>query len=169
LQETGQTSRFRQAILPHLDSAYNLARWLVRNEHDAQDVAQEAFVRALTFFDGFHGEDGRGWLLAIVRNTCYTWLRKNRGPELALVPDVATEEANPEELQMKKADGEMLRKALDRLPDEFREVLVLRELEGLSYKQLARIMEIPMGTVMSRLARARKRLLDILNESGAAA
>jgi RNA polymerase sigma factor (sigma-70 family) len=164
-----KTSRFRQAILPHLDAAYNLARWLVRNDQDAQDVAQEACLRALTFFDGFHGEDGRGWLLAIVRNTCYTWLHKNRVPDLALVPDVATDQANPEELQLQKADAEILHKALDRLPAEFREVLVLRELEGLSYKQLARIMEIPMGTVMSRLARARKRLLDILKESGAAA
>lgn len=169
MQDTSKTGRFRQAILPHLDAAYNLARWLVRNEHDAQDVAQEACLRALTFFDSFHGEDGRGWLLAIVRNTCYTWLSKNRVPDLALVPDVATEEANPEELQLQKADAETLRKALERLPAEFREVLVLRELEGLSYKQLARIMEIPMGTVMSRLARARQRLLDILKESGAAA
>lgn len=169
MQDNSKTRRFRQAILPHLDAAYNLARWLVRNEQDAQDVAQEAYLRALTFFDSFHGEDGRGWLLAIVRNTCYTWLRKNRAPDLALVPDVAAEQANPEELQLQKADAEILRKALDRLPAEFREVLVLRELEGLSYKQLARIMEIPMGTVMSRLARARKRLLDILKESGAAA
>jgi RNA polymerase sigma-70 factor (ECF subfamily) len=169
LQENSKTWRFRQAILPHLDAAYNLARWLVRNEHDAQDVAQEAYLRALTFFDSFHGEDGRGWLLAIVRNTCYTWLRKNRAPELALVPDMAADHANPEQIQMQKSDAETLRKALDRLPAEFREVLVLRELEGLSYKQLARIMEIPMGTVMSRLARARKRLLDILKEAGAAA
>jgi RNA polymerase sigma factor (sigma-70 family) len=166
--DNSKTRRFRQAILPHLDAAYNLARWLVRNEQDAQDVAQEACLRALTFFDNFHGEDGRGWLLAIVRNTCYTWLRKNRAPDLA-VPDVATEQANPEELQLQKADAEILRQALDRLPAEFREVLILRELEGLSYKQLARIMEIPMGTVMSRLVRARKRLLDILKESGAAA
>ena len=162
--------RFRQAILPHLDAAYNLARWLVRNEHDAQDLAQEACLRALTFFHGFHGEDGRSWLLTIVRNTCYTWLRKNRAqdlqPDLDVVP---SQQPNPEQQHLRKANAEALEKALDRLPAEFREVLVLRELEGMSYKQLAGMLEIPMGTVMSRLARARKRLLELLQESGVAA
>ena len=103
-----------------------------------------------------------------MRNTCYTWLRKNRAADLEPDSNLASDQANPEELQLQKVNAEMLRKALDRLPAEFREALVLRELEGLSYKQLAGIMEIPMGTVMSRLARARKRLLDILKESGAA-
>lgn len=170
LQDSGKERRFRQAIVPHLDAAYNLARWLVRNNHDAEDVAQEACLRALTFFDSFHGEDGRGWLLAIVRNTCYTWLRKNRAPELVLGVAAAGEPvaptANPEELQLQRADAETLRRALEGLPAEYREVLVLRELEGMSYKQLARVMEIPMGTVMSRLARARKRLLEALRGPG---
>ena len=141
----------------------------MRNEHDAQDLAQEACLRALTFFHGFHGEDGRGWLLTIVRNTCYTWLRKNR--PLAVEPreELAADEPDPEQQQLRRADAEALQKALDRLPAEFREVLVLRELEEMSYRQLAEILGVPMGTVMSRLARARKRLLGILKESGAAA
>jgi RNA polymerase sigma-70 factor (ECF subfamily) len=155
--------------LPHLDAAYNLARWLVRNEHDAQDLAQEACLRALNFFHGFQGEDGRSWLLAIVRNTCYTWLRKNRAQDVEPVEDLPADRPNPEQLQLRKADAEALQKALDRLPAEYREALVLREIEGLSYRQLAGILEIPMGTVMSRLARARKKLLDILKESGRAA
>ena len=166
--EASQSRRFREAILPHLDAAYNLARWLVRNPHDADDVVQEACVRALSFFHSFHGQDGRAWLLAIVRNTCYTWLRKNRGQEVAeLDPEAhAAVERNPEELQLQKADAETLRRALEELPTEFREVLVLRELEGLSYKEVAQVMDIPAGTVMSRLARARKRLLENLRGMG---
>ena len=172
--ETSKAQRFREAILPHLDAAYNLARWLVRNPQDAEDVAQEAYMRALTFFDSFRGGDGRPWLLAIVRHTCYTWLRKNRGHELTeLDPEqhVAQEE-NPEQMELQKADAETLRRAIEGLPSEFREVLVLRELEEMSYKELARILEIPIGTVMSRLARARKKLLESLRgmgESGAVA
>jgi RNA polymerase sigma factor (sigma-70 family) len=141
----------------------------VRNEHDAQDVAQEACLRALTFFHGFHGDDGRSWLLAIVRNTCYTWLRKNRAQDPEPVEELAAELPDPEQQQLRKADAAALQQGLDRLPAEFREVLVLREIEGMSYKQLAGILEIPMGTVMSRLARARKRLLEILQEAGVAA
>jgi RNA polymerase sigma-70 factor (ECF subfamily) len=160
---------FRQAILPHLDAAYNLARWLVRNEHDAQDLAQEACLRALTFFHGFHGEDGRGWLLTIVRNTCYTWLRKNRVLEIEPQAEIPADQPDPEQQQLRRADAEALQKALDRLPAEFREVLMLRELEGLSYRQLAGVLGVPIGTVMSRLARARKRLLQLFKESGVAA
>ena len=131
-------------------------------------------MRALSFFDSFHGEDGRRWLLAIVRNTCYTWLHKNRAQEMTeLDPEkhLAVND-NPEQAQLQKAGADTLRRALEELPAEFREVLVLRELEEMSYKELARILEIPIGTVMSRLARARKRLLEILKgmgESGAMA
>jgi len=150
-------------MLPHLDAAYNLARWLIGNALDAEDVAHDACLRALTFFDSFRGEDGRPWLLAIVRNTCYDWLRKNRRhfelhgePEqLDAAPDPGPD---PETVQLRMADREAVRRGLEALPAEYREVLVLRELEGMSYKQIARITDVPIGTVMSRLARGRKRL-----------
>ncbi len=150
-------------MLPHLDAAYNLARWLVGNPQDAEDVAQEACLRALTFFDGFHGEDGRGWLLAIVRNACYDWLRKNRRysrmqgepEELDAVADPAP---NPEAQHSRNASRDMVRQGIEALPPEYREALVLRELEGMSYQQIARVTDVPIGTVMSRLARGRKRL-----------
>jgi RNA polymerase sigma-70 factor (ECF subfamily) len=150
-------------MLPHLDAAFNLARWLVGNAPDAEDVAQEACVRALTFFDGFHGEDGRPWLLAIVRNTCYDWLRKHRRhfhlhAEPEELDTAADPGLDPEAIQLRTADRELVRKGLEALPAEFREVLVLRELEGMSYKQIARVTDVPIGTVMSRLARGRKRL-----------
>jgi RNA polymerase sigma factor (sigma-70 family) len=162
-------ARFEQAVLPHLDAAYNLARWLTRDDHDAEDVVQDAYLRALRFFDGFHGTDGRVWLLAIVRNTCYTWLEKNRAHKLTLTFDeeVHGGEAagpNPESILTQKEDSEALRRALDKLPMEFREAIVLRELEGLSYKEIANISGIPLGTVMSRLARAREKLAQCLNE-----
>jgi RNA polymerase sigma-70 factor (ECF subfamily) len=150
-------------MLPHLDAAYNLARWLVGNAQDAEDAAQEACLRAFTFFDGFHGEDGRAWLLAIVRNSCYDWLRKNRRySHLQAEPealDAAADPApNPEAAQLRKADRNMVRLCLEALPPEFREVLVLKELEGMSYKQIAQVTAVPIGTVMSRLSRGRKRL-----------
>jgi RNA polymerase sigma-70 factor (ECF subfamily) len=144
-----------------LDAAYNLARWLTRNDADAADVVQEGFLRALRFFGDFRGGDTRAWLLTIVRNACYTWLRRNRVNELATPFDEEAhsgESDDPETLLLEGADREMLRDALETLPAEFREVLILRELEGLSYKKIAGIADVPMGTVMSRLARARKRL-----------
>ena len=156
-------ARFEQAVLPHLAAAYNVARWLTRDEHDAADVVQDAYVRALTFFDSFHGGDSRAWLLTIVRHTCYTWLRRHRGHELATAFDDERhsgerEASNPERLLLQRADRQTLREALEALPVEYREVMVLRELEGLSYKEIAGIADLPLGTVMSRLARARKRL-----------
>ena len=162
---------FEGATLPHLGAAYNLARWLTRNETDAEDVVQEAYLRAYKHFGGFHGGDGRPWLLAIVRNTCYTWMQHNRSPEL-MVPldddlhEIESKDLNPEALLLQSADTQMVRQALEELPIEFREVIVLRELEGLSYKQIADVAEIPLGTVMSRLARARKRLQQILTNHG---
>lgn len=156
-------------MLPHLDSAFNLARWLAGNDHDAEDVAQEACLRALTFFDGFHGEDGRAWLLAIVRNASYDWLRKNRGNLRLLGSEEELETAadsapSPEALQLRQADSRMLRESLESLPAEYREVLVLRELEEMSYKQISQITNLPIGTVMSRLSRGRKRLETALGE-----
>ena len=167
LQEETKIGSFEQTVMPHLDAAYNLARWLTRNEHDAEDVVQEAYLRAFEFFGGFYGTDGRGWLLTIVRNTCYTWLRKNRAGELSTPFDeeIHHEEVaspNPEEMLLENADRQHLQDALEKLPVEFREALVLRELEGLSYKEIADVSGVPVGTVMSRLARARDRLKDAL-------
>ncbi len=156
-------SRFEESVLPHLDSAYNLARWLTRNGHDAEDLVQDALLRAFRAFPGFRGADGRAWLLAIVRNACYTWLRGNRRQELTTEFDeeVHTAEGdvlNPERLVLREGESARVRQALEELPAEFREVLVLREIEGLSYKEIATVVDIPVGTVMSRLARARGRL-----------
>ena len=161
--EKEKLERFEQAVLPHLNAAYNLARWLTRNEHDAEDVVQEAYLRAWKFFGSFHGGESRSWLLTIVRHTCYTWLQHNRAHELTTVFDEARHgvedaAANPETLLLQRGHQQTLQQALEALPVEFREVVVLRELEGLSYKEIAAITEVPLGTVMSRLARARKRL-----------
>jgi RNA polymerase sigma factor (sigma-70 family) len=159
--------RFEQAVLPHLAAAYNLARWLTRNDHDAEDVVQEAYVRAFKYFHGFHGGDCRPWLLAIVRHTCYTWLQHNRGPELTPgfeegMQNLDGKATNPETLLLHRTNQLLLRQALEELPVEFREIIVLRELEGLSYKEIAATADLPVGTVMSRLARARKRLQQAL-------
>jgi RNA polymerase sigma-70 factor (ECF subfamily) len=146
-----------------MDAAYNLARWLTRNEHDAQDIVQEAFLRALKFFGGFRGGSSRSWLLSIVRNTCYTWLEKNRKHETATDFDEETHaiedtSPNPGDVLLQTGNRQMVRQAVEELPVEFREVIVLRELEGMSYKEISDIESIPIGTVMSRLARARKML-----------
>src|SRR6266581_6912546 len=150
-----------ELLLPHLDSAYNLARWLVRNGEDAEDVVQEAYLRAFQYSDGFRGGDARAWLLTIVRNTSYRWLRKTRAYEPVVQFDeeihtIGLGTANPEQLLLQNADGRLVEKALSELPVRFREILVLRELEGLSYKEIAAVMGVPMGTVMSRLSRARE-------------
>jgi RNA polymerase sigma factor (sigma-70 family) len=162
-----QRVRFEQAVLPHLAAAYNLARWLTRSDQDAEDVVQDAYLRAFKFFGGFHGADSRAWLLAIVRNTCYTWLRQTRAHELDTPFDEelhgsACEEANPETLLLAGASKRVVRAALEELPVEFREMVILRDLEGLSYRQIAEIAGVPLGTVMSRLARGRKRLQSAL-------
>jgi RNA polymerase sigma-70 factor, ECF subfamily len=160
--------RFEQAVLPHLDAAYNLARWLTRNDHDAQDVTQEAFLRAFRFFDGYQGGNMRSWLLTIVRNTCYTWMHQNRPPEAAVEFDeeIHSEEssggADPELQVLASADKDTVQRALAELPEIFREVLVLREMEGMSYKEIADVASVSIGTVMSRLARARTRLRESL-------
>jgi RNA polymerase sigma factor (sigma-70 family) len=167
LHDDSQLTRFEQAILPHLDAAYNLARWLTRRDQDAEDVVQEACLRAFQFFGSFRGGDGRTWLLAIVRNTCYTWLQKNRGREQTVSFDeekhgLTLAERGPEVRLLQTEDAEMLHDALRELPTEFREVVVLRELEELSYQEIAHVAGIPVGTVMSRLARGRERLQQLL-------
>ena len=160
--------RFEQAVLPHLDAAYNLARWLTRSDEDAQDVTQESFLRAFRFFDGYQGGNMRAWLLTIVRNTCYTWLHQNRAPSSAVEFDeeIHSEEssgsADPEVQVLANADKETVHRALEELPEIFREVLVLREIEGMSYKEIADIASVSLGTVMSRIARARSRLRQSL-------
>ena len=169
LEEQDKQARFEETIMPHLDAAYNLARWLTRNEHDAEDVAQDAVLRAFKFFDGFHGGNSRSWLLSIVRNTAYTWLQKNRKHEIATVfseaeHDVEDPASNPEVLLLKKADHQEIMRAVEQLPVEFREVIILRELEGMSYKEIAEMSDVPIGTVMSRLARARKQLQQSLGQ-----
>jgi len=158
---------FEQTVLPHLDAAYNLARWLTRDERDAEDVVQEAFLRALRHYSSFRGGDARPWLLAIVRNTFYTWRKHNRLPEEEAVLDedkhpLADDSSDPEVLLLRETDRQLLRSALQQLPREFLEVIVLREFEELSYKEIAEVIQVPCGTVMSRLARARKRLLRVL-------
>jgi RNA polymerase sigma-70 factor, ECF subfamily len=163
VDEHERMALFEQMVLPHLDAAYNLARWLTGNDHDAQDVAQEASLRAFKFFGSFRGENPRAWLLSIVRNTFYTWLRKNRRPEKMVEIDDETlgiedPSANVETVNPQFGDAEAVRRAIADLPVEFREIVVLREMEGFSYKEIAELADVPIGTVMSRLARARKLL-----------
>jgi RNA polymerase sigma-70 factor (ECF subfamily) len=167
LEKESKVARFEQSLLPHLGAAYNLARWLLRNPADAEDVVQESYLRAFRFFGGYHGGDIRAWLLTIVRNTTYTWLQQNRSREFAEpfndeVEEIEDDALDPETLVIQAAGIEALRTALDELPIEFREVMALREFEDLSYKEIAAIVEVPIGTVMSRLARARKRLQEQL-------
>src|ERR1700730_3144366 len=161
---TTRLTLFEETILPHLKSAHNLARWLTRNEDDAQDVVQEAYLRAFRFFDGFKGGDGKAWLLAVVRNTCLTWRRRQKNT----LADVAFDETahssdravTAEAGLVEAASMAPLRNCIESLPLEYREIIIMRELEELSYREIADIASVPIGTVMSRLARARKRLED---------
>ncbi len=154
---------FEECVLPHMNAAYNLARWLTRNEHDAQDVVQESYLRAFRFFDSYRGGDGKSWLMAVVRNTCITW-RRHEQRELSSEPfDEMThgsgrQAPNQEEKLVDSSRMSVLRNCIEMLPLEFREVLVMRELEELSYRQISEVAALPVGTVMSRLSRARKRL-----------
>ena len=163
----GDREAFERVVLPHLDSAYNLARWLVRSPQDAEDVVQEACLRAFRFIGGYQGGDARAWVLKIVRNTSYSFLEKNRPAALAEefdervhVPEVQAPDV--EASMVRSVESRMLREALEELPVNFREVLVLRELEGLSYKEIGELIGIPIGTVMSSLARGRGRLRESL-------
>ncbi|GAB3661368.1 sigma-70 family RNA polymerase sigma factor [Ramlibacter alkalitolerans] len=162
--------RFERMVLPHLDAAYNLARWLTRNDHDASDVVQEASLRALRYFHAMRGENARPWLLQIVRHTCYSWLERNRPAEVVSLDDgedgwreVAAPTADePQAVAARNAERAQINWALSTIPVAYREVIVLRELEDLSYKDIARIADIPVGTVMSRLARGRELLRRVL-------
>ncbi len=168
---------FERVVLPHLDAAYNLARWLSGNEHTAADVVQEAFLRAMRFFDTFRGTDARPWLLKIVRNSYHTLRSRDRNRAMvhwddeAAFNDVAADvSCDPQAALIRATDVESVRRAIQQLPDDYREVLVLREMEGLAYKEIADVVNSPIGTVMSRLSRARQRLAQILGrEHGPAA
>src|ERR1700730_7344239 len=160
---------FEEVVLPHLDAAFNYARWLTKSDADAEDVVQDAYVRALRFFSSLRGEDARAWLFAIVRNTWYGRFPQRAGSVLSVAGDEADNRADasldPEAQMIQRQTVAQVRRALEALPTDFREVLVLRGLEGLSYKEIAAIVGIPLGTVMSRLARARERLAGVLATS----
>src|ERR1700740_2653943 len=165
--DQNEMTAYNEVVLPHLDAAYNFARWLTRNNQDAEDVVQEAYLRAFRYFPGFRGGDARAWLMKIVRNTCYTWLHVNRPlqdatefDESLFPPDSCA--SNPEEVALQTDSATLVRKALEKLPPNFREVLILRELEGMSYREIADITGMPAGTVMSSLSRARGRLRQVL-------
>ncbi|HEX7966626.1 MAG TPA: sigma-70 family RNA polymerase sigma factor [Stellaceae bacterium] len=168
----GKSERFAVIALQHLDAAYNLARWLTRNDADAADVVQESCLRALTYVDSYRGENGRAWLLTIVRNTCYRWLERNRpsaitplSPEVeaeatAAAAGTAGDASSPESIVARQCDAALLNGLIAELPLLFREVLVLREIEELSYRDIGAVLGVPIGTVMSRLARARGALKE---------
>ena len=165
-----ELASFEAMMLPCMDAAHNLARWLLRNEQDAQDVVQEAYLRAFRSFAGFRGSNGRAWLLTIVRNTAYTLLKKNRTADLTTAFDEeihATDykSVSPATILEHAEDAELIKNAMDGLPAEFREILTLRHQENLSYNEIGDILKIPIGTVMSRLARARGKLKQYLAAS----
>lgn len=165
MDEATKVALFEQTMVPHMNAAYNLARWLTRNQHDAEDLVQEAYLRAFRFFDGFHGGDGRAWLLAVVRNTCLTWLGRRNGDNIEFneqLHAIGRETGNAEQALLKNAKVDALRKCVERLPVEYREVIVMRELEELSYREISEVAGVPIGTVMSRLSRGRVRLLDCM-------
>jgi RNA polymerase sigma-70 factor (ECF subfamily) len=170
--------RFATVVLPHLGDAYALARWITGDRADAEDVVQEACLRAFRALGGFSGGNARAWTLTIVRNTAYSWLAKNRSAVVMAVDDLEAAErthatssdagpggsyaANPETDLIASADAAQLEAAIAALPAPFRETLVLRDVQGLDYREIAAVTEVPVGTVMSRLARARKRLIEMI-------
>jgi RNA polymerase sigma factor (sigma-70 family) len=168
-------ARFARVVVPHLADAYALARWLTRDRMDAEDVVQDASLRAFRAIGSFTGGSARAWVLTIVRRTAYTWLSRHRRPTLVAVDDLeAVEQARrtgdlndensstPETELIAKADAARLEAAIASLPDQFRETLVLRDIQGLDYREIAQVTEVPVGTVMSRLARARRRLIEMV-------
>jgi len=158
-----RADRFREVMLPHMDAAYNFARYLVRDPVAAEDIVQDAFLRAFRAFDSWRGEAAKAWLLAIVRNAYIDWVKLNRRETVfAESEDLSVDPDTPESLLLQARDVAMMRTTVERLPEPFRETLVLRELEELSYKEIALITAVPIGTVMSRLARAREMLALLL-------
>ena len=169
--DPSELKRFERTFLPHMSAAYNLARWLTRSDQDAEDVVQEAYLRAVRFFGGFRGGNSKAWFLTIVRNAGYSWLQRSRAQGLttpfdAEMHDIEDTSQGPEVDLLQRATQQDLQAALESLPVEFREALVLRELEGLSYKEIAEVSGVPIGTVMSRLTRARLKLRRFLIDRG---
>ena len=167
MDQARKLALFEHTVMPHLNAAYNLARWLTGTGPDAEDLVQEAYLRAFRSFETFQGKDSRGWLLAIVRNTCFTFLKKKRGGQSHVEFDeemhrIEDESPDAESVLLNQAALESLNGCLEALPLEFREAIILRELEELSYKEISDIARVPVGTVMSRIARGRKRLLQCL-------
>jgi RNA polymerase sigma factor (sigma-70 family) len=160
--DADQRSQFEQVMLPHLDAAFNLARWLTQDEHAAEDVVQEAYFRAARYFGSFRGGDGRPWLLSVVRRASFDWLAKRKSQSAETfneeVHDFGDESSNPQFLAIRNFEQARVRQTLEEMPPQLREVIVLRELEGLSYQEVATVAEIPIGTVMSRLSRGRDEL-----------
>ena len=159
---------FEDAMLPHMRAAHNLARWITKSPQDAEDLVQEAYIKAFRYFEGFQGGNSQAWLLAIVRNTCLTWLR---GVKPAVEFDERLHSAesparNAEETLVGEAGLGLLRKCIERLPAEYRETVVMREMQGMSYKEIAEAVSVPAGTIMSRLSRARRRLEDCMSGGG---
>lgn len=175
--DNDEIAKFNRLIAPHLSDALTIARWLTRNRSDAEDILQESCIRAFRSIGQLRDENGRAWILAIVRNTAYTWLRKHRSKVLVLVEDLAEQEridaelcadwanandGNPETELIERADAARLEAAIQELPPHFREVLVLRDMQGLDYREIAQVIGAPVGTVMSRLARARQKLIQAI-------
>jgi RNA polymerase sigma-70 factor, ECF subfamily len=168
--ESSRQSEFERQVLPHLDAAYNLARFIMRNDHDAEDVVQESSMKAFRFFEGFRGENSRAWFLTIVRNTAFTALKRNRMDEESVVFEEELHGGQMPALDAGVAidrvqDQQTVRTAIEQLPAEFREAITLRELEGMSYKEIADVVGAPIGTIMSRLARARRQLQLLLTKT----
>jgi RNA polymerase sigma factor (sigma-70 family) len=162
IEPQAKLKTFEALMLPHLDAAHNLARWLARSAPDAEDIVQESYLRAFRFFEGYHGGDSRSWLLTVVRNTFLSW-RKREERSLANVP-LDEEKHGIAPVAADSDEGEALRGCIEALPPEFREVLILREFEELPYREIAEIASLPAGTVMSRLSRARQRLEDCVRK-----
>src|SRR5512132_561317 len=172
--DADRATRFQQMALPHLNAAHNLARWLTKNDFDAEDIVQEAYLRAFKYFHTFSGNNARAWLLSIVRHACYDWLREKRmlvttplgdDAELERIVEAAASAdqqvaANPETTLLHRRDVELLNRLIEELPPDYRLMLILREMEDLSYREIAEVAGVPIGTVMSRLARARGLLLE---------
>lgn len=172
MQSEDKREKFERLVVPHLPDAMTIARWLTGNRSDAEDVLQESCVRAFQSISQLREETGRSWILAIVRNTAYTWLRKNRSGSFVFVEDLTEHERidaelggkdeNPETQLIERVDAARFETAIKELPSQFREVLVLRDMQGLDYREIAQVIGAPIGTVMSRLARARRRLLQTI-------